>query len=46
MTRRSFRWPLIVIAGMGLALPASWAAPTQMAPAKGPLTVTYYFLPG
>ncbi len=46
MGRRTFRIPGAVIAVLGFLLGMPLAQQTQTAPAKGPLDVTYYFLPG
>ena len=46
MTRRVFRSSLAAISVAALLVPLAWAAPAQTAPSKGPLFVTYYFLPG
>ena len=46
MGRKGLRISGAVIAVLGLVLGIPLAQQTQTAPAKGPLEVTYYFLPG
>jgi len=36
----------VLLAALGLALGVTWAQQSQPAPAKAPVVVTYYYLPG
>ncbi|MCI0411115.1 MAG: hypothetical protein L0191_21545 [Acidobacteria bacterium] len=46
MGRKVLRISGALIAVLGLGLGIALTQQTQTAPAKGPLEVTYYFLPG
>ena len=46
MGKWGFRFSGALMAVLGLGLGMALAQQTQTAPAKGPLEVTYYFLPG
>jgi hypothetical protein len=46
MGRKVLRISGAVIASLGFVLGVPLAQQTQTAPTKGPLEVTYYFLPG
>ena len=46
MQRRVSGLALAMASIVTLALPFAWGAEAQTAPAKTPLSVTYYFLPG
>ena len=36
----------VLLAALGLVLGVAWAQQSQPAPAKAPVVVTYYYLPG
>ena len=44
--KRGWKTAGMALAMLGLMFGASLAQQTQTAPAKGPVEVTYYFLPG
>jgi|GEM_PF-5743832 hypothetical protein len=46
MVKKVVRISGAAVAALGLMLGLLFAQPTQTAPAKGVLQVTYYFLPG
>ncbi len=46
MRGRTIQVSGVLLAALGLALGMTWAQQTQPAPAKAPVVVTYYYLPG
>ncbi len=46
MHGRVIQAAVVLLVTSGLALGMTWAQATQPAPAKAPVVVTYYYLPG